>query len=38
MFRAFLNVCMAYTSRDEMTRGMENIRLARQEGIVDEDR
>ena len=27
-FRAFVNICMAYTSQDEIVRAMEKIRVA----------
>ncbi|CAD5230630.1 unnamed protein product [Bursaphelenchus okinawaensis] len=34
---AFLNVCLSYTSQDEIARGMERIRLAKVDGVIDEN-
>ncbi|CAD5233963.1 unnamed protein product [Bursaphelenchus xylophilus] len=35
--RAFLNVCLSYTSQDEIVRGMEKIRQAKNDGIIQEE-
>ena len=37
IFRGFVNVCLAYTSRAEVTAAMNDIRRGVQAGLIDEE-